>query len=69
MEVAVILNHRFTAATTYHDFLHGLRAGCGTGTATLKVKLLQKIAALREAVLHKIFLDLNKAYNYLERYM
>ena len=39
--VAAILNCRFTASITYHDFLHGFRAGCGTGTATLNAKLLQ----------------------------
>ena len=39
--VVVILNHRFTAAITYHNFLPGFRAGCSTGTDTLKVKLLR----------------------------
>ena len=63
--VAVILNCRFTIAITYHDSLHGFRSGCGTGTATLEVKLLQKVATLREAVLHAIFLDLHKAYDAL----
>ena len=56
--VAVILNRRFIAAITYHDFLYGFRAGCGTGTVILEVKLLQKVAALREAVLYEILLDL-----------
>ena len=37
------------------------------GTATLKVKLLHKVSALREAVLHAILLDLRKAYDALER--
>ena len=32
--VAEILNRRITASITYHDFLHGFRAGCGTGTAS-----------------------------------
>ena len=39
--VADILNCRITASITYHDFLHGFRAGHGTGTATLEAKLLQ----------------------------
>ena len=39
----------------------------GTGTVTLKVNLLQKVAALREAVLHVIFLYLHKAYGALYR--
>ena len=45
--VAVILNCRFTSSITYHDALHGFRAGRGTGTATLEVKLLQQLAAMR----------------------
>ena len=66
--VAVILNRRFTSSITYHDALHGLRAGCGTGTATLEAKLLQQLAAMREEVLYMIFLDLTKAYDALERF-
>ena len=46
--VAEILNFPLTASITYHDFLHGFRAGCGTGTATLEAKLLQQLSALRE---------------------
>ena len=65
--VVVILNRRFTSSITYHDALHGFRAGCGTGTATLKAKLLQQLAAMREEVLYVIFLDLTKAYDALDR--
>ena len=39
--VEVILNRRFTASITYHNYFHGFRAGRGTGTTTLEVKLLQ----------------------------
>ena len=45
--VAAILNRRLAASITFHDFLHGFRAGRGTGTATLEAKLLQQLAALR----------------------
>ena len=65
--MAAILNRRLTASITYHDFLHGFRAGCGTGTTTLKAKLLQQIAALREEVLYIILLELHKAYDVLYR--
>ena len=65
--VAGILNHRITAYITYHDFLHGFRAGRGTGTPALKAKLLQQLAVLREEVLYVIFLDLHKAYDALDR--
>ena len=38
--VSVIPNLRFTSSITYHDALHGFRAGRSTGTATLEAKLL-----------------------------
>ena len=63
----VILDHRFTNSITYHNSLHGFRAGRGTGTAILEVKLLQEVTAMREAVLHGIFLDLHNEYNALDR--
>ena len=65
--VAAILNRRLTASITYHNFLHGFRAGRGTDTATLEAKLIQKLAALREEVLYVLFLNLNKAYDALDR--
>ena len=65
--VAVILNCRLTSSITFHDVLHGFRAGRGTGTATLEAKLLQQLAAMREEVLYMIFLDLTKAYDALDR--
>ena len=67
--MAVIPNCRFTSNITYHDFLHRFRAGRGTGTVTLEVKLIQQVSALREAVLHAIFLDLHTAYYALDRSM
>ena len=48
--VAVILIRHFTAFITYPDSLHGLWAGRGTGTATLEVKLINQVAALRDAL-------------------
>ena len=65
--VGAIINLRFIASITYHDFICGFRAGSGTGTVTLKAKLLQQLAALREEVLYVIFLDLHKAYDILDR--
>ena len=65
--VAAILNRHFTASITYHDFLHGFWAGRGTGTTTLKAKILKQLAAMREEVLYVIFLDLHKAYDALDR--
>ena len=63
----VFLNCRFTASITHHDSLHGFRAGSGTGTTTLKVKLIHQVTAMIEEVLHVIFLELHKSYDALER--
>ena len=65
--VAVILNRLFTSSVTFHDVLHGFRAGRGTGTATFEANLIQQLAYMREEVLYVIFLDLTKAYNALDR--
>ena len=66
--VVVILNRYITDSITYHEFLHGLQAGCGTGTATLEAKLLQQLVAMREEVLYILFMNLHKAYDALNRY-
>ena len=47
--------------------MDGFCAGIGTGTATLKAKLLQQLIYMRETVLNVIFLDLFKAYYALDR--
>ena len=38
--VVAIFKFRLTASINFHDFLHGFRAGLGTGTANLEAKLL-----------------------------
>ena len=65
--VAAIINRRFTSSITYHNVLHGFRAGRSTGTATLESKILQQFAAMREEVLYVILLDLTKVYDTLDR--
>ena len=65
--VAMILNCRFTASITYHDFLHGFRLGYSMGAITIEVKLLQQVMTMREEVFHTVFLDLHKAYDALDR--
>ena len=63
----VILIFPFTTSITYHEFLHCFWSGRGTGTASLEVKILQKVMTMREELLHTIFLDLYKVYDALER--
>ena len=67
--VELILNCPFPPSITYHDSLHGFRSVCSTGTSTLEVKMIQKVATMREVVPHAIFLDLHKSYNSLYRAM
>ena len=56
--VTVILNRRLTAYINYYKSLYGFRAGRGMGTAINKVILLQQVTAMKEEVVHTIFLDL-----------
>ena len=65
--MAEILNCHLTATITFHKFLHGFRAGRGTGMAILKVKLIHQLEALREEVLYVISMDSQKGYDALER--
>ena len=65
--VAAILNCRLDASITFHELIHIFWAGRGTGTVTLKERLLQQLADLREEVLYRILLDLQKAYYALDR--
>ena len=62
-----IIKHRLTLVIVYCDTLHGLRAGRGTGTASLKAKLLQQLAAIREEFIYEIFIDLHQVYNELDQ--
>ena len=62
-----ILVYRRTSVILYYDTLHGFRAGQGTGTASLKAKMLHQLESIREEVIYDIFLDLHKAYGSLDR--
>ena len=58
--VTVIINRRLGVDEALHDVIHGFQAGCGTGNASLEVKLLQQLTAMSELVLYTIYLDLHK---------
>ena len=66
--MTVVLNRRFTASITLHGVLHGFRAGCGIGPASLEAKLPQELMAMIEKLLYTIVLDLHKEYDVLDRY-
>ena len=52
-----------------YDALHRFQAGRGAETVTLEANLLYQIMAMMEAVLFKAFLELQKAYDALDRYI
>ena len=62
-----VINRRIGAAVQFHDMMHGFRTGRGAGIASLKNKLPHKLTKIREEVLYKVFLDLHKAYDALNR--
>ena len=64
--VTGLLNRHFTAAIYLNDVLHGFQAVNGMGTAAVEVKLLQQLTAMRDVVIHKIFLDFQKVYDNLD---
>ena len=65
--MVVITNYQFTASITFHDVLHGFQVGRGTGTATLKAKIIQELATMRQEVIYVIFMELHKVYAALDR--
>ena len=55
------------AAVDFHNTLHRFRSGRGTGTASIEVHLIQKLVDMKEEDLCKVFLDLQKSYDVLNR--
>ena len=45
--VNVILNNHIATSNDFHDVLHNLWAGHGTGTTSLEAKLLQQLITMR----------------------
>jgi hypothetical protein len=50
----------------YHQAVHGLRQGYGTGTAVVEAKLRMQAAKRTINPLYFVFLDLRKAYDMLD---
>ena len=66
-KVVGILMDRWLQVVQFHDCLHGFLKGRGTGTATLEAKLAQQLAYLEQEALYRIFIDLKKAYDAMDR--
>ncbi len=54
-------------ALPLHEALHGCRNRRGMGTAILEVKLAQQLAHLEQEPFYKVFLDLKKAFDAMDR--
>ena len=66
--VTVILNHRLGTDITFQGVLHGFCTSRVMGANYLEAYLLQYLDSMREEVLYKIFLDLYKSYDDLDRF-
>jgi hypothetical protein len=64
--VEKVMVYWFTALKL-HDCLHGGLPQRGTGTAIMEAKLQQQLAWAKQEPLYQIYLDLQKAYDALDR--
>ena len=62
-----ILKYCLAVVNKFHDTLHNLQTGRGTGTVSVKANLLQKLMDTKEEELYEIFLYLHKVYDALDR--
>jgi hypothetical protein len=63
----MIIHQRLLTTIKLHNSVNGFRTNCGTGTATMNVKLLMQKAKIQSNPLYMIFLVIKKAYNSLDR--
>jgi hypothetical protein len=61
-----VINHQ-SDAIELHDSLHGCCSKRGTGTRIIKVKLAQQLSYLELKLFYRVFLDLRKAFNAMNR--
>jgi hypothetical protein len=66
-KVVEVLMDKQYLAIKLHGCLHGFCAGKGRGTATMEVKLAQQLAYQEQEAWYQIFLDLQKAYDAMDR--
>ena len=62
-----IVNNRLHSPIILHHALHGFRKGRGTGMATMEANLEQELVGIVHEPLLQVFIDMQKAYNYLFR--
>ena len=62
-----VINDRLKQYLDWHGQVHGFRAEHGTSTAIMEVKLLSDAGQFRGNTLFKVFLDLQKAFDSVDR--
>ena len=65
--VATILDHCLGKSINFCNVLHIFLDNCGNGTASPKIKLLQQLEPIKAEVLSKIFMDLQKWYDSMDK--
>ena len=61
------MNNKLRGDITFHDALHGYRQERGAGTATMEAKPAQKLEGIVHEPLFQVIIDVQKAYDYLDR--
>jgi hypothetical protein len=61
-----VVDHRLDAINL-HDSLYGCRHNRGTGTAIVEAKLAQQLSYLELRPFYRVFLDLRKAFDAMDR--
>ena len=65
--VEALIDTRLRDSLQFHDVLHKLRSGRGTGMAIMELKLIQELASVDHGPHFMEFLDLEKAYNTVDK--
>ena len=65
--VEALIGTRFRAILQMHKVLYGFRAGRGTRTAIMELKLDQELSRIYQDPLFLVFLELRKAYNTVDQ--
>ena len=64
---ATMVDCRIKKSVSLHDALHGLRVFRFKRMSTLEAKLMPQLAGIAQKLLFQVFLDVQKAYNSLDR--
>ena len=62
-----IVNSWLQSYILLHDVLYGFRQGRGTGTVIIEAKLEQQLAGVAHKPLFRVFINISKAYDSIDR--